>query len=433
MKVFLDMVGCRLNQAEIDALALDFLQRGAEVVSKPELADLILINTCCVTAKASADSRKMIRHYNQKYPARVISTGCWVTVEEDEAESISNQVFSNHEKDQIPLFFLGYDSNQVHEIIAKPKLGPRNRTRGFVKVQDGCNNACSYCLTRIARGPSVSIRRESVIKNINQLSSLGVKEIVLTGVQLGSWGKDLEPKSTIADLIRAIIENTDIPRIRLSSIEPWDINEDLLSLLNHPRVCSHLHIPIQSGSDSILKRMKRPSTTKSINRLLKQITNISPKTAITTDVIVGFPGETEELFKESYEFIQHCNFSSGHVFSFSPMPGTEAMDMDEKVQPSVIKQRVKTLMEYFSGQKSHFTQSKIGQRATVLFESADRYSSDKAYLGFTEDYYRVSCNSESSLINQIKCMLIEGINTKGILRGRLIEDQSSISLDSKAK
>lgn len=422
MKVFFDMVGCRLNQAEIDALALDFAWRQAEIVTKPEQADMIIINTCCVTAKASADSRKMIRHYQEKYPAKVVSTGCWVSVEGDQAEMISDEVFSNYEKENIPLFYLGYSDAKPQDISTKPKLGRRNRTRGFVKIQDGCNNACSYCLTRIARGASVSIKQEAVIKHINTLTSMGVQEVVLTGVQLGSWGKDFLPRNTIAELLSSIINNTEVPRIRLSSIEPWDINDSLLQLLKHPRVCPHLHIPIQSGSDSILRRMKRPSTTKSIRDLLERVRSIAPNAAVTTDVIVGFPGETDQLFDKSFEFIKACDFSGGHVFSFSPMPGTEALEMDGKVQESVVKERTRKLLDYFSEQNLHFKQQKIGQQAEVLFESADRNALKKSYIGFTEDYLKVSCASESSLINQVNPVLLMGINSRGVLEGTLIED-----------
>ncbi len=351
MKVFFDMVGCRLNQAEIDALALDFAWRQAEIVTKPEQADMIIINTCCVTAKASADSRKMIRHYQEKYPAKVVSTGCWVSVEGDQAEMISDEVFSNYEKENIPLFYLGYSDAKPQDISTKPKLGRRNRTRGFVKIQDGCNNACSYCLTRIARGASVSIKQEAVIKHINTLTSMGVQEVVLTGVQLGSWGKDFLPRNTIAELLSSIINNTDVPRIRLSSIEPWDINDSLLQLLEHPRVCPHLHIPIQSGSDSILRKMKRPSTTKSIRDLLERVRSIAPNAAVTTDVIVGFPGETDQLFDKSFEFIKACDFSGGHVFRFLPCQGLKRSKWMERSNNLLSNQRARKLLDYFSEQK----------------------------------------------------------------------------------
>lgn len=193
MKIYLDMVGCRLNQAEIDAMAIDLVNRGANIVSDPSLADTIIINTCCVTAKASADSRKMIRHYKNMYPAKVISTGCWVSVAEQDALDISDLAYLNSQKELIPELLLKSPPDTLNELKQKPKLGHRNRTRGFVKVQDGCMNSCSFCLTTISRGPSVSTPAEGVLERVKQLEGMNIKEIVLTGVQLGSWGKDLQP------------------------------------------------------------------------------------------------------------------------------------------------------------------------------------------------------------------------------------------------
>ncbi len=420
MKIFLDMVGCRLNQAEIDAMAIDLVKRGAEIVSEPSLAEAIIINTCCVTAKASADSRKMIRHYKSKYSSKVISTGCWVSIDRSNAEGISDQVYLNDQKESIPALLIENPANTVTGLGRKPRLGHRNRTRGFVKVQDGCNNACSFCLTTIARGISVSTKPENVLEHVKQLEKMDIKEIVLTGVQLGSWGKDLEPKRRLNNLLEYLLEHSQIPRIRLSSIEPWDIDQNLVNLLNDPRIMPHLHIPLQSGSDLILKAMRRPVTQERYNQILAMIRQTSPRTAITTDVISGFPGETDELFEESFNFIKKCNFSSGHAFSFSPMPGTLASELQIRVQPAVIKTRTSVLLAHFANQERKYKQQKIGQTEEVLFESRKITPQVTCFRGFSTDYQRVVCFNENVQLNQIETLELSNIDENGDMIGVLL-------------
>jgi len=420
MNIYLDMVGCRLNQAEIDAMALDLVSRGGTIVSEAEKADVIIVNTCCVTAKASADSRKMIRHYQSNFDAKVVSTGCWVNVAKAEAEEISDLAYLNDQKELIPEFLLQSPADTIFEISRKPNLGKRNRTRGFVKVQDGCNNACSFCLTTIARGPSESMTKASVIGRIQQLENLGMKEIILTGVQLGSWGKELQPKKTLADLIQFILENSAIPRIRLSSIEPWDIDQSLVDLLNHPRIMLHLHIPLQSGSDEILRAMRRPVSRERFRNVLGMIRRTAPQTAITTDVISGFPGETDELFEESFQFIEECNFEGGHVFSFSPMPGTDALNLPDNVHQATIKNRTKRLLNHFANQEKRMKQIILGQKAEVLFESRKKAEEYNWYHGFSENYQNVVCFSEEKLLNQIRVVEFTGIDQKGRLIAKIV-------------
>jgi len=421
MNIYLDMVGCRLNQAEIDAMALDLVSRGGTIVSEAEKADVIIINTCCVTAKASADSRKMIRHYQNNFDAKVVSTGCWVNVAKAEAEEISDLAYLNDQKELIPEFLLQSPADTVSEISRKPNLGKRNRTRGFVKVQDGCNNACSFCLTTIARGPSESMTKESVLGRIQQLENLGMKEIILTGVQLGSWGKELQPKKRLADLIQFILENSAIPRIRLSSIEPWDIDQSLVDLLNHPRIMPHLHIPLQSGSNEILRAMRRPVSRERFRNVLAMIRWTAPQTAITTDVISGFPGETDELFEESFQFIEECNFDGGHVFSFSPMPGTDALNLLNNVHQATIKNRTKKLLSHFTNQEKLTKQSLVGQKSEVLFESRKKADEFNWYHGFSENYQNVVCLSEEMLLNQIRMVEFTDIDQKGRLIAKIAD------------
>ncbi len=418
------MVGCRLNQAEIEQLALSLTEAGVEVVSNPEQADEIVINTCCVTAKASADSRKMLRHHKSHYPdARVIGTGCWVSISQDkptEQLQILDQAYGNPEKEQILADLLEKAAPDRFGFGQyRPDLGARNRTRGFVKVQDGCDNRCAYCLTQIARGSSVSTSSNSVIAYARKLQNLGVKEIVLTGVQLGSWGKDLLPRKTLADLVQMLLEQTEIKRIRLSSIEPWDVSPELIELFKNPRLCPHLHIPLQSGSEEILRLMNRPINPARFRSILDQIRKANPHFAITTDIICGFPGETQELFVRSLEFIRQCGFSGGHVFPFSVLQGTAAYAMTGHVQASIRKERATIVRQVLDQAEGEFVTRRLGQDAEVLFESQVKLKGELVWQGWSEDFLKIHTSSSENLHNRILRVRLDRIISEGQIIGKV--------------
>ena len=418
MKVFLNMVGCRLNQAEIEHLALSLTESGVEVVSNPEEADEIVINTCCVTAKASADSRKMLRHHKALFPnAHVIGTGCWVSTSKDkltERQQMLDQAYDNTQKEQILVDLIEKASPEIFGSgYYRPNLGSRNRTRGFVKVQDGCDNRCAYCLTQVARGKSVSTDANSVITYSRKLHNLGVKEIVLTGVQLGSWGKDLLPRQSISDLVKKLLDQTETTRIRLSSIEPWDVSPELISLFEDPRLCPHLHIPLQSGSDEILRKMNRPMNTARFREILKHIRGANPDIAITTDIICGFPGETEEIFDHSLEFLRDCQFSGGHVFPFSALQGTTAFTMEAQVPHSIRRERTTTVRQVLDEAERAFISRRLGKTAKVLFEGKAKFQGEWIWQGWSEDFLKVFAPSEEDLHNQILIVQMDELTTSG--------------------
>ena len=390
MKVFLDIVGCRLNQAEIEQLALDLTARGQEVVANPTEADYVLINTCCVTSKAAADSRKMVRHYQRETEAKVLAMGCWVSAFPHAAAELVdiNALFTNENRDQVLKLFNTTEIGNafLNEESVKPNLGNRARTRSFIKVQEGCNNVCSYCLTRIARGKSRSIPAEEVVRQIAQSEDLGVKEVVLTGVQIGAWGKDLEGNLRIADLIEAVLIQTSVPRIRISSIEPWDVDERLLACFKDPRLCPHLHLPLQSGSDTILKHMARPITTTRYRELIETIGEQLPELAITTDIIVGFPGETEEMFANSLAFVERLGFAKVHVFPYSRRIGTPAASFAQQVPEDVKKERAQRMQAVAAKSAARFAQTFVGRTMEVLFEHPGL---DGRPTGLTGNYLRV--------------------------------------------
>jgi len=412
------MVGCRLNQAEIEHLALSLTESGVEVVSNPEEADEIVINTCCVTAKASADSRKMLRHHKALFPnAHVIGTGCWVSTSKDkttERQQMLDQAYDNTQKEQILVDLIEKASPEIFGSgYYRPNLGSRNRTRGFVKVQDGCDNRCAYCLTQVARGKSVSTDANSVIAYSRKLHNLGVKEIVLTGVQLGSWGKDLLPRQSISDLVKKLLDQTETARIRLSSIEPWDVSPELISLFEDPRLCPHLHIPLQSGSDEILRKMNRPMNTARFREILKHIRGANPDIAITTDIICGFPGETEEIFDHSLEFLRDCQFSGGHVFPFSALQGTTAFAMEAQVPHSIRRERTNTVRQVLDEDERAFISRRLGKTAKVLFEGKAKFQGEWIWQGWSEDFLKVLAPSEEDLHNQILIVQMDELTTSG--------------------
>lgn len=418
MKVFFDLVGCRLNQAEIDLLAMKHMSVGDIVVNKSEEADCIFVNTCCVTKKAAADSRKTIRKYQRQTQATVIGMGCWPSAMLEDALEVleADEILTNDAKFEM----LDYRLLDLQDIDQKPLLGERQRTRAFVKVQDGCFNQCSFCLTTIARGLPKSAQIEDILNYIKKLDDLNTKEIVLTGVQLGSWGKDLAPKQNLSDLIEVILQNSSIPRVRLSSIEPWDVDEALISLFDEPRLCSHLHIPVQSASDNVLKAMRRPINKARLLDLFQLIQSRMPRLALSSDILLGFPGESDQDFQETMTFIRESGISGGHVFSFSPMPGTYAATMPHQVQQSVVKERNQLARNLLSDLGLSYQNKRLNTIDDVLFESKLRIDDVFYQSGLSRDMLRVFVKSERNLKNTIHRVELETINSKGQLLGKLV-------------
>ncbi len=343
MKIFLNSIGCRLNQSEIESIAWQLMANGHEIVDDPALADKVIINTCAVTRQAAKDARKMTRRiHRENTDAEIVLTGCYVTVAPREAAELTGagRIVTNQDKDQIvavidPKAQINLPVHDREPILREFLTSSKGNTRAFVKVQDGCDNRCTFCVTTIARGSGRSRRIGDVIKEIQSLAAAGYKEVVLTGVHLGSFGRDIDRKTTLADLTVAILRYTDIARLRLSSLEPWDIPEGFFELWNNPRLLPHLHIPLQSGSDHILRRMARRTTRHSFRDLVVQARANIQDLSISTDLIVGFPGELEAEFQESLDYVSEIRFSRLHVFPYSRRPGTAAANMQGPVLPQV--------------------------------------------------------------------------------------------------
>lgn len=418
MNIYLDMVGCRLNQAEIEQMALEFRAQGHTIVRAAGAADMVVVNTCSVTAKAASDSRQKIRQAARAGAREIHVTGCWATLQPEEAAQLPNvvQVISNQRKDGWaaslgePRELATFD---LEPISRQPIPGLRQRTRAFIKVQDGCDNACTFCITTIARGSGRSRAANEVIADIRAALQGGAQEIVLTGVHLGSWGQDFNQH--LRDLVIQILAETNTPRLRLSSLEPWDLEEDFFSLWADERLCPHLHLPLQSGSAATLKRMLRKTSPDSFRQLVRAARNLIPDIAITTDVIAGFPGESEDEFNETLAFIQEINFAGGHVFTYSARPGTPAARIREQVPQELRKQRNHQLQEAFGNMSKAYRRQFLGECLPVLWEaSAVRNEHGWQIEGLTGNYLRVTANAPQLRWNRMDMVRLTSLTADGL-------------------
>ena len=417
MKVYLDMVGCRLNQSEIESMASNIRQYDHQIIGSSAEADLVIINTCCVTAKAAADSRKMIRHCIAEGARQVVVTGCWATLFPEEAKAITGvvRVFDNSHKDKIIETIFGSRAEQNIDFLdqREPLPGERHRTRAFIKVQEGCDDHCTFCMTRLARGRSRSVPFEKVKQDILSALNGGTKEIVLTGVQLGSYGKDLESVSNLAGLIRYPLSLAPTLRVRLSSLEPWHLTEELIGLWQNPQLCRHLHIPLQSGSDHILHRMGRKISSGEFADLVEKIRRRIPEVAITTDVIVGFPSESESDFQSTCNLIRSLGLAGGHVFTYSAIKGTAAEKLPSQVLNSIRKERNHIVRQLLQDGTYAFLQKAINKRYEVLWERTVQKQDGLELSGLTDNYMKVTARSDKDLHNVICLVQIVGTNKSG--------------------
>lgn len=432
MNIYLDTIGCRLNQSEIEAYARHFRIAGHSIVAHPEQADLVVVNTCAVTQAALTDSRQKIRQAAKalnKSPEpglepHLVVTGCWATLSPQEAANLPGvtRVIPNARKDHLVAEILQFppEAFESEFIERQPIPGIRLRTRAFIKVQDGCDNRCAFCVTTLARGSGRSRPIKDVIADIRSAVAGGAKEVVLCGVHLGSWGYDFSPSSRLEHLIKAILDDMDGGRLRLSSLEPWDLTPDFFQLWQDGRLCRHLHLPLQSGCSMTLRRMARRTSPSAYADLVKSARSEIPGLAITTDVMVGFPGETEDEFKESLNFVEQMQFADGHVFTYSARPGTTAAHMPDQVRPSIRKERNAQVRDVFERSKATFQRQFLGQTLEVLWESASALGPlDWKMTGLTDNYLRVFAQGSRNLWNELTPVEINGISDHKI-SGRIL-------------
>lgn len=420
MNIFLDSIGCRLNQSEIEKFASQFRAAGHTIVGSAAEADYVVVNTCAVTAEAASDSRQKIRQAGRSTPGSVVVTGCWATLEAAAARALPgvSRVVDNAAKDRLvaDLLNLPEEVFDLEPVAREPLPGAHLRTRAFIKVQDGCDNHCTFCVTRIARGAGRSRAAGEVLRDIHAALDGGAQEIVLTGVHLGSWGQDFDHPAHLFALVERVLRDASMPRLRLSSLEPWDLDAEFFALWSDPRLCPHLHLPLQSGSAETLRRMARKTTPDSFARLLEAARAAAPDVAITTDIIAGFPGESDASFEESLEFVRRMDFAAGHVFTYSARPGTGAARMPDQVPAPQRKVRNARLRSVLAESSERYRRRFVGKDLEVLWEATDSYGPQGWRLhGLTGNYLRVTALARERLWNQLSRVRITALDADGLV------------------
>ncbi|MGR8940162.1 MAG: tRNA (N(6)-L-threonylcarbamoyladenosine(37)-C(2))-methylthiotransferase MtaB [Gammaproteobacteria bacterium] len=411
MLVHLQTLGCRLNEAELETWAQDFQRAGHSITPRAEAAQLIVLNSCAVTQDAARKSRQLIRRIHRDNPrAKLVVSGCYATLNQQEAEAEMgvDLVIGNRDKDglvekalnELNLTSMPAQATEPGEF----SLFTRGRQRAFVKVQDGCRYRCTFCIVTVARGEEKSRPIEAVIDEISTLHRQGIDEVVLTGVHLGGYGSD--QGCTLADLIRAILAQTDIPRIRLGSLEPWELSDDFFELFDNPRMMPHLHLPLQSGSDSVLRRMARRCKTQEFTEIVNRLRQQIPHFNVTSDIIVGFPGETEQEWQDSFDYIAATGFGHLHIFTYSRREGTKAATLPGQVRNEIKKERSAALHRLAEAMKLKFYQANLGNEFPVLWEgySEPCGENQQRVFGYTPNYLKVACvvRKDRSIANQVR-------------------------------
>ncbi|MCA9941340.1 MAG: tRNA (N(6)-L-threonylcarbamoyladenosine(37)-C(2))-methylthiotransferase MtaB [Anaerolineales bacterium] len=424
MKVLLHSIGCRLNQSEIETMARQLLAAGHEIVTDATAADKVVINTCAVTAEAARDARGLTRRFHrQNEAAEIILTGCYATLAPRELARLPGTaaIVPNQDKsDLVPMLAptarIDLPLFEQEPVLREFLAGSSGNTRAFVKVQDGCDNHCTFCVTTVARGVGQSRHLGDVVAEIQALRAAGYQEAVLTGVHLGSYGHDLGGPVGLRDLVQAILTHTDIPRLRLSSLEPWDIAPDFFALWQNPRLMPHLHLPLQSGSDGVLRRMARRTRRAGFRALTAAAQAGIPHLNLTTDIIVGFPGETEADFAQSLDLVREVGFSRLHVFSYSRRPGTAAAGMSHQIPAAIKKERSRRMIALGHELGQAFHRQYEGDVRPVLWETVAGADDDGLrWVGYTDNYIRVQANGPSDMFNRIAVTEIVEATPDGVM------------------
>ena len=426
-------LGCKVNQYETNAMAQKFLEKGYQILEEndenvEEKPDVCIINTCTVTNMSDRKSRQMLRRMKEKNPDTVVvAVGCYAQVAKEELSKIPeiDLVLGNNEKVEIVKYVEEYLKENVKNIDIEDVMQSRKfsdfgnitfseKTRAVIKIQDGCDRFCSYCIIPYARGRVRSRKPESIISEISEIAKKGIKEVVITGIHIASYGKDFAMSKDekiknyrLIDLLEKINEIEGIERIRLGSIEPLLITEEFVERLEKlEKICHHFHLSLQSGCDETLKRMNRRYTTEQFKTIVELLRKTYKDVNLTTDIIVGFPGETEEEFTKTYEFLKEIKFYKMHVFKYSPRKGTKAAVMKNQVPGDIKEERSKKLIELSNENEFQYNSTYIGKNVKVLFEE----EKVGVYKGHTQNYIMVYCKSNEMLDNKIKtvnCVKVE--------------------------
>ena len=421
MYINFQALGCRLNEAELETWANQFMQLGHQVTTEAEEADIVVFNSCAVTAQADRKSRQQIGRLQRRNPhAALVVTGCHASLNTAAVKSYLgvDLVVDNQQKDQLVEQALGLvvgragrDKKIAAELGESPNaLLLRGRHRGFIKIQDGCRYRCTYCIVTIARGAERSRSEAEILAEINLLHRQGVHEVALTGVHVGGYGSDID--SSLYRLLNEILLHTDIPRIRLASVEPWDLPANFFELFRNPRLLPHMHLPIQSGSDSVLRRMARRCKTAEFARLVDKAREAIPLFNVTTDLITGFPGESEQEWRQTMDFVASTGFGHMHIFPFSARQGTRAASLPEQVDGRIKKARSREMHALAAQLKQRELAQHTGTRAEVLWEQ--QINSDLGqWVGYTPHYHKITSMDLEIDAAGITEVSIDAVSTDG--------------------
>lgn len=399
-------LGCKVNQYETNAMSQKLIEEGYKIVEHTQKADIYIINTCTVTNMSDRKSRQMIRRAKEINPeAIIIAVGCYVQVAKKEIENIKeidlalgneekvdivkycNEIIQKNKKEEIA------DVMQSRKFAEFGETSYTEKTRAVIKVQDGCDRFCSYCIIPYARGRVRSREPEHIIKEIKQIANEGIKEVVITGIHIASYGKDFKKDYKLIDLLEEINKIDGIERIRLGSIEPLLITEEFVQrLVKLEKICEQFHLSLQSGCDETLKRMNRRYTTQQFEEIVKRLRKAYDNVNLTTDIIVGFPGETEEEFAKTYKFLEKIKFYKMHIFKYSPRKGTRAEQMPQQIEPQLKEERSKKLIELSDKNEKEYNSEYVGKRVEVLWEE----QKNEIYKGHTKNYVLVEMEAKPS-------------------------------------
>ena len=424
-KVAFITLGCKVNQYETNAMAQKFIEKGYTVVEEKEKADIYIINTCTVTNMSDRKSRQMLRKVKETNPnAIVVAVGCYVQVAKKELEQIPeiDIILGNNEKADIVTYVENYIKDnikkaEIDDVLHKTdfvEFGDitfTEKTRAVIKVQDGCDRFCSYCIIPYARGRVRSRRPEHIISEVKAIAQKGIKEIIITGIHIASYGKDFKNGYVLIDLLEELNKIEGIKRIRLGSLEPLLITQEFMErLVKLDKICHHFHLSLQSGCDETLKRMNRRYNTLQFKEIVELLRKYYKDVILTTDIIVGFPQETEEEFTQTYKFLEEIKFYKMHIFKYSQRKGTKAAIMPNQIDGNIKEERSKKLIELSDKNQLEYNQKYCNQKVEVLFEE----EKEGIYYGHTENYLLVTCKTTENLENKIKTVTCQKAYTEHI-------------------
>ena len=424
-KVAFITLGCKVNQYETNAMAQKFIEKGYTVIEEKEKADIYVINTCTVTNMSDRKSRQMLRRVKETNPnAIVVAVGCYVQVTKKELEQIPeiDIILGNNEKADIVTYVENYIKDnikkaEIDDVLHKTdfvEFGDitfTEKTRAVIKVQDGCDRFCSYCIIPYARGRVRSRRPEHIISEVKAIAQKGIKEIIITGIHIASYGKDFKNGYVLIDLLEELNKIEEIKRIRLGSLEPLLITQEFMErLVKLDKICHHFHLSLQSGCDETLKRMNRRYNTLQFKEIVELLRKYYKDVILTTDIIVGFPQETEEEFTQTYKFLEEIKFYKMHIFKYSQRKGTKAAIMPNQIDGNIKEERSKKLIELSDKNQLEYNQKYCNQKVEVLFEE----EKEGIYYGHTENYLLVTCKTTENLENKIKTVTCQKAYTEHI-------------------